>query len=90
MRTLEETRRIEVMTSIGWVNAHMGQLDAGDTIRMFNPDGTPVVNNNTGTTEWVVAETPRVVIDEVPVIAVPEEPTLDWLEKLSAESRDGA
>ena len=38
-----EMRKIECLTADGcWVECTMGQLEIGDTFRMFEPDGDPV------------------------------------------------
>lgn len=59
MRKMEEVRRTEVKQPDGtWVTATWEQLDQGDTIRMFDPDGSPVVSLEDKTTEWTVHEQP--------------------------------
>ncbi len=57
----QKLRRIEVRAADGqWVEAvDMGVLEAGDTFRMFEPDGSPVVDRG-GFTVWVVEERPFV------------------------------
>lgn len=41
MRLLENCCSYEVQTAEGWVPVRWEQLDVGDVIRCFNPDGTP-------------------------------------------------
>jgi hypothetical protein len=45
MISTSEMRRIEVQTGDPsvWQEVTLGQLTKGDVIRMFEPDGTPVV-----------------------------------------------
>ena len=51
-------RRIEVQLNGQWVAAHMEQLEKGDTVRMFEPDGTPVEFRTSGEFSAVVLTTP--------------------------------
>ena len=38
-----EMRKVECLTAGGcWIECTMGQFEAGDTFRMFEPDGDPV------------------------------------------------
>jgi hypothetical protein len=41
MRALEDCKRYEVQTDNGWVPVRWEQLDVGDIVRAFHPDGTP-------------------------------------------------
>lgn len=59
MRAPEKTRTMEVKQGDEWVKATMCQLDAGDVFRMFNPDGSPVVDHE-GKAEWTVKEQPSI------------------------------
>lgn len=59
MRTQEQTRCLEVKQGEDWVPAAMGQIDEGDVFRMFNPDGTAVVDQ-AGKTEWTVTAMPAI------------------------------
>jgi hypothetical protein len=43
MIPLENIRTTEIFTKDGWVKALFSQIEPGDKIRQFEPDGTPVV-----------------------------------------------
>jgi hypothetical protein len=58
----DELRKIEVKQPDGsWLEVHMGNLQKGDVVRMFEPDGRPVVCN--GIHEITVLEQPRFISD---------------------------
>ena|SRR5271168_4920884 len=61
MRPLEQCRRYEIETAEGWVPVHWEQLDVGDVVRCFEPDGTPSVDP---------AVPLHMTISEVPAIQV--------------------
>lgn len=60
----DKLRRLEVKDpSGGWVTAAFGQVEEGDTIRLFEPDGSPVVGRD-GLTEFTAVDAPSVRIRE--------------------------
>ena len=70
-----ETRRvIEVCVNGTWQPTNLGELDSGDIIRMFNPDGSPVVCQETGAISWTVLEQPKIMVDPIlPEVTEPVE-----------------
>lgn len=65
MISIEKMRRLEIKVGDDWVPAEIGQTEEGDTFRLFEPDGTPVLGSG-GLTEFVADSRPfvRVRSDE--------------------------
>ena len=66
MRALEECRRTQVLVDGAWQDAKWEQIDAGDIIRMFNPDGTPLLYHSDKPHlgfNYVVVDTPAIRVD---------------------------
>jgi len=61
MKQLSELRKIEVKIVDVWTPVHMGQIEAGDVIRLFEPDGSPVTHN--GKSEFMVTARPGMQVD---------------------------
>jgi len=52
-------RQIEVLQNGNYIPVEMKDLLIGDQFRMFEPDGTPVVDTNDNkSTEWIVTQMP--------------------------------
>ncbi len=66
MLTPEKQRRTEIRMPDGtWQQVHWDQLEPNDVIRMFNPDGTPVITAG-GKQEMIVLSLPNIEIDDLP------------------------
>jgi len=69
---MKELRRVKVLREGQWVQVRMKELKVGEKFRMFEPDGTPVIDSRDNiTTEWVVAEQPTEQEDVVSIIIQP-------------------
>jgi len=63
MYTSSNSRRFEVQVGDEWVEASLNLIEKGDVIRIFSPNGTPVVCDITGATLWEVEENPVIKVN---------------------------
>lgn len=66
MLSLNQTRTIEILQSSGWVPATLPQLVTGDIFRIFEPDGSPVLNAH-GNPEFRALSLPRTEVEPLSV-----------------------
>ena len=50
-------RKVEVFCNGGWADIPFANLKIGNKVRMFEPDGSPVIWDRT--TDWVVTKEPK-------------------------------
>lgn len=63
----DKQRRIEALINGEWVPCDMGHLEAGDVFRMFEADGSAVIDLN-GRTQWTVEEQAAIKVKDEPNI----------------------
>jgi hypothetical protein len=67
MLSLDDIRKVEIKVDGEWVSAQFAQIEAGDTFRLFEPDGTPVHMKIdgltiTGESEFTAGDFPNVIL----------------------------
>ena len=53
-----EIRTVQILKDYEWIEVDFSKLELGDTFRMFEPTGEPVIGDN-GMSEWKVTSVPH-------------------------------
>ena len=68
--TKEKFRRVEILEDNEWKGIKFSELELGNVIRMFEPDGSPVVMKENDSTIWEVVKAPYKGINDVLTVKI--------------------
>jgi len=66
----EEFRKVEILKNNEWQEIEFAKLELSSVIKMFDPDGAPVVMKEDDSTIWEVTKAPYKNADDVLTIEV--------------------
>ena len=66
----EKFRKVEVLENTKWQEVEFAKLELDNIIRMFEPDGSPVIMEEDGSKIWKVTKAPYKGINDVLTIEI--------------------
>lgn len=68
--TKEKLRKVEVLENTKWQEVEFAKLELDNIVRMFEPDGSPVVMEEDDSTIWKVVKAPYKNTNDVLTIEI--------------------